>query len=484
MRDWKSILPLLVALLIVGLAAGLAPMLAREISYQITLGRSQAVRSELAAMSGQYGHLAHIFRLAAEEVKPAVVEVHVVREAGPSAPRGFLERWRGSPPQDPVEEGLGSGVVIDADQGYILTNHHVVERASQVEVILANGRRLDAEWVRSDWKTDLAVVKVRPGHLFGARLGDSDSLAAGDMVLAIGAPDGLAQTVTFGIISAIGRTGVDRDDRYHDFIQTDAAINRGNSGGPLINLQGQVIGINTAIHTRSGGNEGIGFAIPSNMARHVAEQLINTGTVVRGFIGIRMQSVNDDLVRTFNLPRSTGVLIAEVAAGGPADRAGLAQGDFITAIHGREIRTLYDLRTVVSQLTPGQTVPFELVRKGQPQTIPVEIGRQPDDMNTAFVPAVGGILDRAGLQLLELTEPRRRAFRIDDEIRGILVGDVRRGSRAWDAGLRGGDVIVSVGGRPATSVELIVAALESSIGGVRLKVFTAARGERFLTLEP
>ncbi len=480
MRDWKTFIPLVVALAVVALAAALAPTLAREISYSITLGRSQAARSELAEMNSKYGHLSQMFRLAAQAVGPAVVEVHVY---GPNPLSGVFTPDFGQ--GDPVQYGLGSGVVIDAMAGHVLTNHHVIAEAEKVEIVLRDGRRLPAEWVRSDKDTDLAVVKVAPAQLIAAPLGDSDRMQVGDLVLAIGAPDGLSQSVTSGIISAKGRTSVGSGDIYRDFMQTDAAINKGNSGGPLINLRGEVIGINTAIHSRSGGYEGIGFAIPANMARPIIRQLIESGKIVRGFLGVRMQPVTPGLVESFSLPHARGVLIAQVAPAGPAGRAGLREGDFLTEIDGRDVRNTDDVRTIIASKSPGQQAELTIIRDGRRRSLEVVIGRQPEDMARAMVPR-----DRPesgpGLSALEMTPERARVWGLDPELRGAVLVDVVRDSPAWRAGLRPGQLITHVDGRPIRTEAQLFEAIDNARQGrgVRLRVRDPSGYQRFVQLQP
>lgn len=481
MRDWKTFIPLGVALGVVALAAALAPTLAREISYSITLGRSRAARSELAEMNSRYGHLSQMFRLAAKAVGPAVVEVHVY---GPNPLSGVFTPDFGQ--GNPVQYGLGSGVVIDAEAGHVLTNHHVIAEAEKVEIVLRDGRRFPAEWVRSDKDTDLAVVKVAPEQLIAAPLGDSDRMQVGDLVLAIGAPDGLSQSVTSGIISAKGRTSVGGGEIYRDFMQTDAAINKGNSGGPLINLRGEVIGINTAIHSRSGGYEGIGFAIPANMARPIIRQLIESGTIVRGFLGVRMQPVTPGLVESFSLPHARGVLIAQVAPAGPAGQAGLQEGDFLTEIDGRDVRNTDDVRTIIASKSPGQQAELTIIRQGQRQSLPVVIGRQPEDMARAMVPRDEAQTTGPGLSALAMTPERARIWGFDPELRGAVLVDVVRDSPAWRAGLRPGQLVTHVDARPIRTEEELFEAIDNARPGrgVRLRVRDQSGYQRFVQLQP
>jgi serine protease Do len=299
------------------------PRLATQFAYAVTKGENQAAREQLAALA-KGDTLSPLFVRVATVVKPAVVEVRVTKKVkmqdmpdmgqffghffgGESNPFG-MPQDPGKPtrpqPREFLQRGLGSGVVVDAKNGYILTNYHVVGGADEMQVVLPGGRTLMVEWARTDPMTDLAVVKVEPKDLVDAPLGDSDAMRVGDWVMAIGSPEGLEQTVTTGIVSAKGRV-TDHANTYQSFIQTDASINHGNSGGPLVNMKGEVIGINTAIVSQSGGNEGIGFAIPSNMVKSVMNQLIEKGKVTRGYLGVAIQGVDEKLAKSFVSFRQT-----------------------------------------------------------------------------------------------------------------------------------------------------------------------------------
>jgi serine protease Do len=381
-----------------------APEFSGKIAYAVNAGQLAAERDKLATMSNQ-DTLSPLFRQVAKVVMPAVVEVRVTkRVAVPQMPdmdefmRRFFQEQPGMPnqPQRPRQpatpqhremRGLGSGVVIDAQNGYVLTNNHVVGGADQVEVVTADNEHLEAEWVKTDPATDLAVVKIKKDGLVAAPLGDSDAMQVGDLVLAIGSPENLPRTVTMGIISAKGRNQAGLGgglNLYQNFLQTDAAINHGNSGGPLVNMKGEVIGVNTAIVSRTGVNEGIGLAIPSNMVKQILDQLIAKGKVVRGYMGVRLQDVDASLAKSFNLPNTEGALAAGVAPDGPAEKAGIKAGDFIVSVDGKKITDVNQLRMMVATIAPGKTVKMGFYREGKLQSADVKVGEQPSDMTAAF----------------------------------------------------------------------------------------------------
>ena len=309
-----------------------------------------------------------------EQVTPAVVNIATegrlqVRQ-NPLFADPFFRRFFNVPEQ-PVErktQSLGSGVIVDAERGLVLTNNHVVANATQVAVTLRDGRHLDAEVVGTDPATDVAVLKVPADNLVDLGLADSDSLRVGDFVVAIGNPFGLGQTVTSGIVSALSRSGLGIEG-YEDFIQTDASINPGNSGGALVNLEGKLVGINTAIFSRTGGNIGIGFAIPINLALRVTEQLLDKGVVERGYIGAQVQDLNPDLAEAFDIDNQSGAIVNSVMADSPAQKAGLQPGDIIVSIDSKPVRAASDVRNHIGLLPVGELVSFEILRAGEKKTL-------------------------------------------------------------------------------------------------------------------
>jgi serine protease Do/serine protease DegQ len=371
------------------------------------------------------------------KVSPAVVNVATrgtIRERGAQNPLlddPFFRRFFDVPPDTGPRarpfQSAGSGVIFDAHTGYIVTNAHVVENASEITVTLQDGRDLKAEIIGSDAPSDVAVLKVKPDGLTQIPLGDSTRVEVGDFVVAIGNPFGLQHTVTSGIISGLSRSGINPDG-YEDFIQTDASINPGNSGGALVNLRGELIGINTAILSRSGGNIGIGFAIPVNMARSVMDQLIRYGSVKRGQLGVSMYTVTPDIAHSLGLPSVVGALVSQVVEGSPADHAGIRTGDVITSVNGQPVKSNSELRNTIGLLRVGDKVDIGLLRDGKPLRVTaviadttMELSKGPESIHRSFEGAVLGDAPDAG---------------------GALVRSVEPGSAAAQAGLRADDVIV------------------------------------------
>jgi serine protease Do len=360
-------------------------------------------------------------------------------------------------PREREERSLGSGVIISPD-GYIVTNNHVVDGASDIKVSLSDKREFAARMVGTDAKTDLAVLKIDQTGLPALTLGtDSSKVQVGDIVLAIGNPFGVGQTVTMGIVSATGRGGLGIED-YEDFIQTDAAINPGNSGGALVSAEGHLIGISTAILSRSGGNQGIGFAIPVNMARNVSDQLIHGGKVSRAFLGVMIQPVTPELAKAFKLAKAEGALISDVSPNSPAERAGLKAGDVITKLDDKSVIDSRALQLMVGETAPGRNVRLTAMREGAEHQYPVTLGEQSNDRNTttkgARAPA-GRALDGVSL------EPARNTA-------GVAVRRVDPDSAAAQAGLEAGDVILEVNRQPVTSVEQVNRYLTEGTGQAAL----------------
>lgn len=379
------------------------------------------------------------------------------------------------PPQ-PEGESMGSGFII-SDDGYILSNYHVVAGADRIIVRLQDRRELQAELVGHDERSDIVLLKVEAEDLPAATIGSSDALRVGEWVLAIGAPFGFESSVTAGIVSAKGRALP--SENYVPFIQTDVAINPGNSGGPLFNLAGEVVGINSQIISRNGGYMGLSFAIPIDMAMDVVRQLQETGRVSRGWLGVMIQSVDRELATSFGLDKPTGALVAEVLKGSPAAQAGLQPGDVITRFNGEEIEDSSELPQVVGLLSPGSEAPAELMRDGEAMTLMVTVGELPDDAEAQFQTSRVNESSPLGLTVEALSEAVRDELKLDAGVRVTRVED----GPAARAGVQEGDVLVSLNGKPLVSVEAFaeaVAELPAS-GSVPLLI-SRNGGSRFLAL--
>jgi len=317
---------------------------------------------------------------AARRATPTVVNIHTTKEGRSAPDNPFLNdpmfrRFFGDPQRRRQTASLGSGVIVDRN-GTILTNHHVIDGADGIEVLLADGRRSRAKLIGSDPETDLAVLRIEIADVPAIAFADSDRARIGDVVLAIGNPFGVGQTVTMGIVSALGRTQLGINT-FENFIQTDAAINPGNSGGALVDTEGHLLGINTAIYSRTGGSLGIGFAIPASTVRSVTDQIVRTGAVVRGYIGVEPQDVTPELAQAFRLPRQDGAIIAGVMRGGPADRAGVRTGDILIDVDGIPIPNTATMLNVIAQIAPGSTGRFTFVRDGKPVHLKITVARRP-----------------------------------------------------------------------------------------------------------
>lgn len=405
-----------------------------------------------------------------KKAKPAVVHIRVEKSVSANNQfdrqyeeffnNPFFERFFGpqfrqgprAPQREYKQQGQGSGFIISND-GYILTNNHVVEGADTITVILSDEREFTAELTGADPQSDVALIKIKDkAELPVLPLGNSDMLEVGEWVIAIGNPFGLSQTVTAGVVSATGRSAVGINE-YEDFIQTDAAINPGNSGGPLINIEGEVVGINSALYSRTGGYMGIGFAIPINMVKTIEAQLKNVGKVTRGWLGVVIQNVDENLARSFGLEKAEGILVSEVQANSPASKAGVQQGDVIVQLNNSTLKDVADLRNRVAMLSPDSTASLVVYRDGSKQTIEVNIGSRPDDMSKASASPKDDMpsFEQFGLTFQELTPELAERLGYQDR-EGVIVSQVDPGSPAASAGLRPGVLIEEVNKRPVKSI--------------------------------
>jgi serine protease Do/serine protease DegQ len=415
-----------------------------------------------------------------EKVTPGVVNVAIRgRVATPMNPLfndPFFRRFFNLPdrPRHREIRSAGSGVVIDAKRGYVITNHHVIAHADEIEVTSRDGRQFDAKVIGSDPETDVAVLELQGfERLSAVPLGDSDKLRVGDFVLAIGNPFGLGQTVTSGIVSGLSRSGLGIEE-YEDFIQTDASINPGNSGGALVNLRGELIGINTAIVAPAGGNVGIGFAIPINMARQIQEQIVEHGEVKRGRIGVQIHDLTPELAEAFGIESLEGAVVSQVLPGSPAEKAGLEPGDVVTEVNGEPVSGQAELRNRIGVLRVGSKVEIGFVRDGETRHVTVEIGAH--ELTEASARSLTPLLRGATFQNLD------RTFPLYGEVEGVVVSSLEQGSGAWRAGLRRGDVVMSVNREPVRTVEELRERVSGAAGRLLLHI-RRQNGALFLILE-
>jgi serine protease Do len=401
-----------------------------------------------------------------KEVVPAVVNISTSRvtkqqtgmQGQPQLDPFFRQFFgdegpgRFNAPKERREKSLGSGVIV-SPEGYVLTNNHVIDHATEITVTLRDKREMKAELVGTDPRTDIALLKIEGSHFPYVTLGDSSKVNVGDVALAIGNPFGVGQTVTMGIVSAMGRANLGIEE-VEDFIQTDAPINPGNSGGALIDDEGHLIGINTAILSgNSGGNQGIGFAVPVNLAHHVMDQLLKNGKVERAYLGILPQDVTPAIAKAFGVKEARGALVGEITANSPAAQSDLKQGDVIVAVNGKPVDDANQLRLEIGLLSPGSTVNLSILRSGSSQQVAVKMGSFPSKEERASIEKDGTNNTLDGVSVQSLTPETAREMKLDPETKGVVVADIDPSSHAADAGLREGDVIQQVNRQPVKNVQ-------------------------------
>ncbi len=393
-------------------------------------------------------------------------------------------------PKEHKEQSLGSGVIVSED-GYIITNNHVIEKAQEIKVLLSNKKDYKAKLIGADPKTDIAVIKIDVKGLTALPWGDSNKLKVGEIVFAIGNPFGLNQTVTRGVISAVGRANVGIAD-YEDFIQTDASINPGNSGGALVNVRGELIGINTAILSRTGGYQGIGFAVPSSMAKQVMDSLLKYKKVVRGWLGVSIQEVTSDLADEFGVKDLKGALVSSVMKGSPAEKTGIRQGDVILQYNGKLVEDTGHLRNMVSQTPIGTTVKVKLFRKKKEVEVEVVISELPNKLAEATLREgeseennEGESSALAGLGVRELTPDLARHFGLEENEKGVVVVKVDPSGRLFEAGIRPGDILLQINQRNITSLDEYKIIIQKIKAKERLLLLIQRKGQDlFVTVRP
>ncbi len=403
--------------------------------------------------------IGHAMAEVSASVKPAIVNISTTRTvkisggADPFFDDPFFRRFFGDnfgrqrPPKEQKSAALGSGVIVSSD-GYIITNYHVVKDADEIKVLLADKREFSGKVVGSDPKTEISVVKIEAAGLPTLEWGNSDALEVGEIVLAIGNPFGLNQTVTMGIVSAVGRANVGIAD-YEDFIQTDAAINPGNSGGALVNVRAELVGINTAIFSTSGGYQGIGFAIPSNMVKSIMSSLVEKGRVIRGWLGVSIQSITPELAKQFNLKGEKGVLVSDVSENGPAEKAGLKRGDIILEYDGKNTDDPSQFRNMVANTAPGEEHSLKVLRNDQVITLKVTIGELPSDQQAQGSAYEGAL---RGISVQDITPEIMKKLNIPARVKGVIVRDVEEDSPAAGV-LMQGDIIQEINRKKVGSVK-------------------------------
>jgi serine protease Do len=448
-----------------------------------------ATPAPVTAAPGQGRVVTQGFADVVSKVTPAVVTIRVESKAQPQltqlpqfpegSPFGELFGQRGQrggrQMPAPTQRGLGSGVIVSQD-GYILTNNHVVENATKIDVELSDRRIVEGHVVGTDPASDLAVVKISSNGLPVLPIGDSNAMRVGDLVLAVGNPLGVGQTVTMGIVSAQGRATGSGDGSYEDVLQTDAPINQGNSGGALVNTAGELVGIHSQIQSPSGGNIGIGFAVPSNMAKNVMEQLVSNGRVHRGRLGVTVQGVSNDLAAGLGLSKTEGAIVSDVTAGGAADKAGLKRGDVIMSYQGQPVIDTNSFRNQIAATKPGSTITLQVMRDGRVNDIKATLEETPaaKDVRGESAGEEHEARGKFGMSIEPITPEIARQLQLDRDAKGVVIADVDPEGAAASAGLREGDVIQQINGRPVRSAEEVRSALNAATD--RPAVLLVARG--------
>jgi len=492
---WLVSLALGGAALVAGSALAVSHTETTKAKAPAAAGNVELDESPVPRTAGPYTSFAPVVK----KVAPGVVKIVVTSKASSAAaPEGFgfndpfWRRFFGDqfgrqmPNRQfsvPRQHGLGSGVIVTKD-GYILTNNHVVDNADDLKVTLQDAREFNAKVIGRDPKSDVAVIKIDAEGLPMVPMADSDKVQVGDIVLAIGNPFGVGQTVTTGIVSATGRGNLGIED-YEDFIQTDAAINPGNSGGALVDIEGRLIGINTAIFSGSGGNQGIGFAIPSDLARNVMDSLINYGHVTRGYLGVMIQDVTPALAKEFRLKESTGALVGDVVPKGPADKAGLKNGDVVLEYNGKKVPDSRRLRLAVGETKPGTTVPVKILREGATKTLEVTVQQLPGSeqlaQNNTSNSNDNGTLN--GVTVNDLDQQTRQELKVPDSVKGAVITEVQPDSPAAEAGLKQGDIIQEINRHPVKTAEEAVRLTENTKDKVTLLRIWSNGGSHYVVVD-
>ncbi|NTW58807.1 MAG: DegQ family serine endoprotease [Nitrospirae bacterium] len=483
-------------ILIIGVFVGLALSSRLEMTSPLT-AKSQVSSRSVETLSQLSDALSEVAGVAT----PSVVNIASTRviKQSEQAPYDFFDdpffrRFFGdqlprpNAPKEQKEQSLGSGVIVSED-GYIVTNNHVIEKSQEIKVLLSNKRDYKAKLIGADPKTDIAVIKIEATGLAALPWGDSTKLRVGEIVFAIGNPFGLNQTVTMGVIGAVGRANVGIAD-YEDFIQTDAAINPGNSGGALINARGELVGINTAIVSRTGGYQGIGFAVPSSMARQVMESLIKYKKVVRGWLGVSIQEVTSDLAEEFGVKDLKGALVSGVMKGSPAEKAGLKQGDVILKFNGKDVEDTGHLRNMVSQSPIGTKVKVKVFRAKKELEIEVTIAELPKKAGEAATEDESGENQEesnalSGVTVRELTPELAKRFGAKEGDSGLVVVRVDPNSKAFEVGIRPGDIVLQINQKDIATIEDFKKVIAKLKAKERVLLLVRRKGEDlFLTIRP